>query len=165
MKYNIKRFRWPLITVILILTSAFIGFYVTTATAFPQNPSTEIYFNKITNMPYTVTSGPHPETFWQQGGDCDDRARVFASYLKSKGAEDVQICWMARYNENGKMIPGYDGSMGHEFIVWHNRAYNPSINQTRRYYDADLNDYLAFMKDLNGFNTFYYENQTIGIPF
>jgi len=165
MKDNIKKYRLPLIIVILVLMSGYAGFYITTTTAFPQNPGTEQYFNKIADMPYTSTKGPHPETFWQQGGDCDDRTRVLYNYLKSKGSTNVQICWMARLDENGKMIPSYDGGMGHEFLVWNNRAYNPSINETRRYYDSDLNEYLAFMKDLTGFNTFYYENQTQGISF
>lgn len=150
---------------ILIFLSGYLGFYITTSTAFPQNPTTESYFNKIADMSYTVTKGPHPESFWTNGGDCDDRARVFAAYLKSKGAQNVQICWMARLDERGDMIAAYDGGMGHEFIVWNDRAYNPSVNQSRRYYNADLNEYLAFMKDLTGFNTFYFENQTKGIPF
>lgn len=165
MKDNLKKYRWPLITVILVLLSGYAGFYITTATAFPQNPSTYQYFTKIADMPYKVTTGPHPESFWEKGGDCDDRARVFASYLKNKGATGVQICWACRYDENGKMIAGYDGVYGHEFIVWNNRAYNPSMNESRRYYDGDLNEYLASLKNLTGFNTFYYENSTQGIPF
>ncbi|WP_321422757.1 hypothetical protein [uncultured Methanobacterium sp.] len=165
MKDNIKKYRWPVLVLLLIILSGYSGFYVTTAMAFPQNPSTHQYFDKIADMPYVVTQGPHPETFWQQGGDCDDRARTFANYLKSKGADDVQICWVCRYDENGKMIPSYDGGMGHEFVVWHNRTYNPSINQTRRYYDWDLNEYLSSLKNITGFNTFYYENSTQGIHF
>lgn len=149
--------------VILVLISGYAGFYITTATAFPQNPSTHEYFTKIAEMPYIITKGPQVENYWIQGGDCDDRTRVFYNYLKSKGAKGVQICWMARLDGNGKMIPSSDGGMGHEFLVWDNRAYYPSINESRRFYDADLNEYLLFMKNLVGFNTFYYENSTEGI--
>lgn len=160
---DVKHFRWPLIIAILVLISGYAGFYITTATAFPQNPSTYTFFNKIADMPYVETKGPQIESFWMQGGDCDDRARVFYNYLKSKGANSVQICWMARLDGNGKMIRSYDGGMGHEFIVWNDRAYNPSSNQSRRFYDTDLDEYLLFMKNLVGFNTFYYENSTEGI--
>jgi len=162
---KIRKWTWPLAIIIISCISLYIGFYISTATAFPQNPSTHEYFNQIADMPYKYTSGPHPETFWEQGGDCDDRTRTFYNFLKSKGAMDVQICWMARLDENGKMIESYDGGMGHEFLVWNGRAYNPSINESRRFYDADLDEYLAFMKNLVGFNTFYYENSTEGIAF
>lgn len=165
MKDNLKKFRWPLIVVFLVLLSGYAGFYITTAMAFPQNPSTYAFFTKIADMPYIETKGPQIGHFWENGGDCDDRSRVFYNYLKSKGASGVQICWMARLDENGKMISSYDGGMGHEFILWNGRAFNPSINESRRFYDADLNEYLAFMKNLVGFNTLYYENNTEEIPF
>lgn len=164
MKIKLKKWGWPLLAGVLILTSLYGGFYISTATAFPQNPTTHEYFNQIAEMPYIITKGPQIENYWQQGGDCDDRTRVFYNYLKSKGANNVQICWMARLDSEGKMIPSYDGGYGHEFIVWNGRAFNPSVNESRRFYNADLDEYLAFMKDLVGFNTFYYENCTEGIP-
>jgi len=46
LKDYFKKFRWPLFIVILIFLSGYLGFYITTSTAFPQNPSTETYFNK-----------------------------------------------------------------------------------------------------------------------
>lgn len=165
LKEILKKWSWPLVVVVLVSLSLYAGFYISTATAFPQNPFTHAYFNKIADMPYIQTSGPHIEQFWREGGDCDDRSRVFYNYLKSKGATDVQICWMARLDSNSRMIPSYDGGYGHEFIVWEDRAYNPSINESRRFYDANLDEYLLFMKNLVGFNTFYYENQTEGIKF
>lgn len=159
-----SRHVWLIIITVLVISGFSMGFLITTTTAFPENPGTYNYFTQISEMPYKYTKGPHPETFWTEGGDCDDRARTFYNYLKSKGAVNVQICWMARLDSEGRMIPSYDGGYGHEFIVWNGRAFNPSVNESRRFYNADLDEYLAFMNGLVGFNTFYYENCTEGIP-
>jgi|GEM_PF-3580313 hypothetical protein len=156
---------WPLILISLFCISMGSGFYISTTMAFPQNPATHTYFEKICNMPYISTPGPQPpEVFWQQGGNCDDRALAFKTYLKSKGAKGVQICWVCRM-ENTTMIPSYDGSYGHSFVVWNNKVYNPSINESRRFYDGNIQEFQKLLKELFGFNTWYFENQTVGTPF
>jgi disulfide bond formation protein DsbB len=165
MKIKLNPWTLPLAIIILVCLSVYSGFYMATSTAFPQNPGTYSYFNAICEMPNQDTYGPHPETFWEQGGDCDDRARVFANYLKSKGATNVQICWMTTLSENGTMITASDGGLGHEFVIWDDKVYNPSNGVEGRFYNASLKDFLSFMKNLMGYNTFYYENQTQGIPF
>jgi disulfide bond formation protein DsbB len=164
---NIKGIKWiwPIILIFLFLISMGTGFYISTSMAFPQNPATYSYFEKICNMPYISTPGPQPpEVFWQQGGNCDDRALALKTYLVSRGAEDVQICWVCRM-ENSKMIPSYDGSYGHSFIVWNNKVYNPSINESRKFYEGDIQEFQKFLKELFGFNTWYFENQTVGSSF
>lgn len=155
-----------LIGVIICLIMIFSSFCITTTTAFPTNPGTQAYFDKICEMPPVPTPGPHPETFWIKGGDCDDRAIIFADYLKSKGAKNVQICWVCRMDENGTMIPIYQGnSLGHVFVVWGNHVYNPSYPKNRRYYNTDISTFKKFLKSTYGFNTWYFENQTVGTPF
>lgn len=141
------------------------GFYITTATAFPENPGTRTYFNKICEMPSLNTTGPHPETFWQQGGDCDDRTRVFADYLKSKGATGVQICWVAKLDENGNLIQIEKGDWGHEFLVWNNKVYFPSSVKQIQAYGMSIEEYKSFLKTKYGYNTWFFENSTTGIPF
>jgi hypothetical protein len=145
----------------------FSSFYVVTATAFPDNPGTQAYFDKICNQPYIFTEGPSNEShFWKYGGDCDDRAMVFATYLKSKGATNVQICWVCRLDENGTMIPIYDGTLsGHVFVVWNNQVYNPANPKNHRFYNTDITTFKKFLKETYGFNTWYFENQTVGTPF
>lgn len=161
-----EKIKIVLISGLLCVIVMFSSFYVTVATAFPDNPGTYAYFAKICNMPYVSTSGPHPETFWTKGGDCDDRAIVFADYLKSKGAKNVQICWVCRMDENGAMIPIYDGRLcGHVFVVWNGRVYSPSHPKEQRFYNADISTYQKFLKKTWGFNTWYFENQTVGTPF
>ena len=115
-------------------------------------------------MPYMETDGPCPETFWQEGGDCDDRARVFKEYLESKGATGVQLCWMCRM-EDGKMVKTRTGDYSHEFVVWKNRVYNPSHNESRRFYNAPVKEYREFASKNHDFNTCYFENQTKGTLF
>ena len=147
-----NKWTWPLILIFLFFISMGAGFYISTSMAFPQNPSTHLYFKKICNMPYISTPGPQPpEVFWQQGGNCDDRALALKTYLVSKGAVDVQICWVCRM-ENSEMIPSYDGSYGHSFVVWNNRVYNPSVNQSRQYYDGDIQEFQKFLKILKHYN-------------
>lgn len=140
------------------------GLLISTATAFPENPATYAYFEKISEMPFITTAGPHPETFWQKGGDCDDRARVFKAYLESKGATGVQLCWMCRM-ENGIMVKTRTGDYSHEFVVWNNRVYNPSFNESRRFYNTPIPEYRVFAAKNHDFNTWYFENQTVGTPF
>ncbi|OPX58771.1 MAG: hypothetical protein A4E25_01490 [Methanobacterium sp. PtaB.Bin024] len=153
--------------ILIIITGAislYCGFYVSTATAFPENPATHTYFDKICEMPFVMTPGPHPETFWQKGGDCDDRARVFKAYLESKGATGVQLCWMCRI-ENGTMVTTRTGDYSHEFVVWNNRVYNPSHNKSRQFYNVPISEYQTFASKTHGFNTWYFENQTVGTSF
>lgn len=149
----------------------FSSFYITTATAFPQNPGTYAYFLKICNQPYIFTDGPSTGYhFWKYGGDCDDRAMVFANYLKSKGATNVQIYWVCLTDGNGTMLPINDGTMsGHAFVVWNGRVYSPSHPEDKRRYNADFKTYKQFLKKTYGFNTLYcnghgpWDNQ-IGTP-
>lgn len=138
------------------------GFYISTATAFPQNPSTYTYFEKICNQPHeyhkTYVSS---EYFWTYGGDCDERAREFKLYLENKGARNVQII-KARNIQNGKIAPDPKGSYGHTFLLWDGRVYNPSLNKTVRQYGTSLDDYKELLKsDYYGLNTLYYENGTV----
>ncbi|MBI5460444.1 hypothetical protein [Methanobacterium sp.] len=162
---NINKWSYILVLIALTLLSLYVGFYISTATAFPQNPSTQAYFDKICNMPHINTPGPQsPEVFWQQGGNCDDRALVLKTYLEIKGAKGVQICWVSRM-ENGTMVPCYNGAMGHSFVVWNNRVYNPTLNESHRFYDADIPEFKQFLSETYGFNTWYFENQTVGIQF
>jgi hypothetical protein len=161
MKIKLNPWTLPLAIIILVCLSVYSGFYTATSMAFPQNPGTYSYFNKICEMPNQNTYGPHPESFWIVGGDCDDRARVFAGYLKDKGATDVQVCWMTTIDEKGNIAPAGDGSRGHEFIIWKGKVYNPSNGVEGRFYDAPLDDFLLFMKDLVGYNTLYFQNGTV----
>lgn len=162
---NSNQWTYLLALIILTLLSLYAGFYISTATAFPQNPSTQAYFDKICNMPYIETPGPKsPEVFWQNGGDCDDRALALKTYLESKGAIGVQISWVSRM-ENGTMIPCYNGAMGHSFLVWNNRVYNPTLDKSHRFYDANITEFKQFLSQTYGFNTWYFENQTAGTPF
>jgi len=117
--------------------------------AFPQNPGTYAYFERISNMPYVSTPGPHPETFWQKGGDCDDRAIVFADYLKSKGAKNVQIC-CAFEIENGSSV-----KVGHAFVVWNGRVYSPTHTKNYRFYNSNIPAYKNFLKKTYGLNMWY----------
>lgn len=146
----------------IVLTSLYSGFYLSTATAFPQNPSTYAYFNKVADMPHEfhkndVTS----EYFWTYGGDCDERAREFRIYLESKGAKDIQTIH-ARNVQNGKFSPTKWGSYGHTFLLWDGKVYNPALNKTVRFYSTDLDGYKKLLKtDYYGLNTLYYENGTV----
>ena len=157
------KYEW-LIIILLGVLSLYSGFYISTAMAFPENPATRAYFDKISEMPYMETEGPCPETFWQEGGDCDDRARVLKEYLESKGATGVQLCWICRV-EDGKMVKTKTGDYSHEFVVWNNRVYNPSHNESRRFYNAPIKDYQKFTRKTHNFNMWYYEKQTKGTLF
>lgn len=149
---------------IIVVTCAFVGLlsghYIYADMAFPQDPSTYDYFLKICNMPYLVTDGPHPETFWTKGGDCDDRAFVFADYLKSKGATNVYICTAYSLDPNGKIIFKDNEINGHSFIIWNNKVYSPNNDINHRFYDTDIRTYQKFLKKTYGYNVWYGENNT-----
>jgi len=116
-------------------------------------------------MPFFDTPGiQDPDTFLKQGGDCDDRALAFKTYLVSKGASNIQICWVCRL-ENGTMVPASDGSWAHVFVVWNDNVYNPTYNNSHRFYNANIPDFKVFLKKTYGYNTWYFENQTVGTPF
>jgi hypothetical protein len=143
-----------------------LGYSVATA-PFPQNPAVQSYFDKIADMPYMeLTDTNTSERFWSIGkGDCHDKALAFKEYLINSGAENVQICWVCRLNDNGRMIPIYDGSsLAHSFVVWNNKVYSPTNDITHRFYNADIKTYQKFLKNTYGFNTWYFEDQ-IPIPF
>ncbi|MFZ3131197.1 MAG: hypothetical protein WA125_08890 [Desulfosporosinus sp.] len=162
MKDNIKKYRWPLIVVILVLMSGYAGFYITTSTAFPQNPGTYSYFEKICNQPHIYHKEyVSVEDFWKYGGDCDERALAFKEYLESKGSTNIQTI-RARNLQNGKFAQTPKGSYGHTFLLWEGKVYNPALNKTVRFYGTDLNEYKKLLKtDYYGVNTLYYENGTI----
>lgn len=153
-----------LIFITLGLLCGYLGFCIPTVIsaniAYPENPRTQAYFTKICEMPNNQTNGPCPETFWEKGGDCDDRAHIFKQYLIGKGAKDVQICWMNKL-ENGEMVKIRTGDYGHQFVLWNGRAYNPAHKTKIRFYNADLDEYINFCHKRYGYNIFYYENGTV----
>lgn len=155
-----KKLHIPL-TIILVLISLYAGFYMSTATAFPQNPSTYQYFNKIAEMPHVYhEQSISTEQFWREGGDCTDRAQAFREYLESRGATNIQMV-RARYVVNGKCAMTEKKDYGHDFLIWNGRVYNPSLNTTVRIYDGDLNDYKVMLKgDYYKLNMLFYENGT-----
>lgn len=150
------------LAVFIVLTSLYSGFYLSTATAFPQNPSTYAYFTKIANMPHEYhKKDVSSEYFWTYGGDCDERAKEFRLYLERKGATNIQTI-KARNVQNGKFAPTPKGSYGHTFLLWEGKVYNPALNKTVRFYGTDLIEYKQLLKtDYYGVNTLYYENGTI----
>ncbi len=155
----------------IFLVSLLCGFgmtiFITSSFAFPENPETYAYFMKIADMPHTYNPDRQStDHFWQYGGDCDDRALAFQEYLKSKGATEVHIIYVHRI-ENGTIMQDPTGSYGHAFILWNGKAYNPSLDKTRRFYRVDFNEYLQSLKEIYGFNTWYYDSQNIteGTPF
>jgi len=151
-----------ILTIIMVSVSLYSGFYISTATAFPQNPSTYAYFEKICNQPHEYhKSSVTSEYFWTYGGDCDDRAKEFKLYLESKGATNIQIVH-GRNVQNGKLSPTRWGSYGHTFIIWNEKVYNPSLNTTVRRYNSDPKEYKELLKtEYYGLNTLYYENGTV----
>lgn len=159
---DLKRLYMPLIA-IMILISLYSGFYISTATAFPQNPSTYAYFNKISDMPHVYhISAISTEEFWAHGGDCSDRAQVFKQYLESKGATNIQTV-NVRCVVNGNSVMTKNNDYGHCFLLWNGKVYNPALNKTVRFYDKDLNEYKKILKSdyYGGVNTLYYENGTV----
>lgn len=153
--------------IIIIISLSFGVVFIFSATAFPENPSTHAYFDKICEMNNTTTIGPQsPEHFWQYGGDCDDRALAFQEYLNRSRATNVQICWVCYKNENGTMVfPPIKGGMGHVFILWNNKVYSPNLNESNRFYNSNIETYKLFLKETYGYNTWYFENETVGSPF
>jgi hypothetical protein len=161
---KIRKLSWPIIIIIIIL-GMFSGFYVTTAVAFPENPSTYIYFNKIADMPHIYhEQNISVESFWQNGGDCSDRALAFKEYLESKRATDVKIC-RVYHIENGTFVKSANNDYGHAFIIWNGKVYNPSLDKSRRFYNYDLESYKASLKELYQYNIMYFDNQTVGTLF
>ena len=134
------------------------GNYAIYATAFPENPTTHDYFNKICDMPYIETYGIQTANFWTVGGDCNDRSFVFADYLKSKGEKNVQVCYVLQLDNEGHIIGN-----GHAFVLWNNKAYNFAHDPKGRYYDADLSEFKVYLKQHN-MNTLYVLNGTIWNP-
>jgi len=161
MKINLNNKAFIILISILIVISSYAGYYMTTATAFPENPGTYAYFTKIAEMThvyhkYYVST----EDFWKNGGDCDERALVFREYLESKGATNIQTIHV-RNIQNGDLIQDYTGAYGHTFILWNGGVYNPSLNTTVRIYNGDLNDYKKLLKgDYYQLNAIFYENGT-----
>jgi hypothetical protein len=148
---------------VIIISS---GDYVIYATAFPQNPITYNYFNKICDMPFVETQGLQTAQFWQTGGDCYDRAYIFAKYLKSKGEKNVQLSFAFKLNNKGMPLKLKDGQYcGHAFVIWNNKIYYPSHNKLDRIYDADMIYYQKFLKEKYGFNTIYVGNNPTPISF
>jgi hypothetical protein len=158
------------IILICIITGIFLvslsaGFaittFITSSYAFPENPGTYAYFNKIADMPHIYSQDRQStEHFWKYGGDCDDRALAFQEYLKSKGATDVHIIYV-HIIQNGTIMQDSTGSYGHAFILWNGKAYNPCFDTSRRFYNVDFAGYLQSLKDLYGYNTWYYEGQNV----
>ena len=156
MKINLKRWGWPLLVGVLILTSLYGGFYISTATAFPQNPGTYNYFVAISEMPYTEHIATITSTrFWEEGGDCTDRALAFKEYLESKGAKDVHLI-VARNSVNGEEEADNYGGYGHCFILWDGRVYNPMPPGDKySIYGGDFEDYKRALKTDYGYNIIY----------
>lgn len=151
------------------MLSAFSGFYITTATAFPENPGTYTYFMKICDVPFKDTEGwIEPEQFFSQNyGDCDDRALAFRKYLENKGAKNVQYGWVTRVDRNGNMIPDYKGYYGHVFVLWNDKVFSPSNNSTNPYkfYNRDIKSYQQNLKKNSGYNMWYTEKHPEGEMF
>ena len=150
------------IVVICLGISFYMGFYVTTSTAFPENPGTYAYFEKICNQPHEYHEiDVSSEYFWTYGGDCDERAIEFRSYIESKGANNTQIV-KARKIKDGKFSPTRKGSYGHTFLLWNGKVYNAALNKTVRFYGSDLEEYKKLLKtEYYDTNTLYYENGTV----
>jgi hypothetical protein len=149
----------------LILFGLMCGFVMLSVVAFPENPNVYSYFNKIAEMPHIYHEDiKSTDYFWEHGGDCDDRALAFKEYLESKGAADVHI-YRVHQLENGTFVKSINNDYGHAFIVWNGKAYNPSLDKSRRFYDYDLNTYLNSLKEKYGYNVIYIDNNTNQIPF
>ena len=148
-----------IITILMIIWVGGLVFSYGINTPTPTNPEIHDYFNKICNQPYQRTYGPHPETFWQCGGDCDDRARVFKEYLKENGATDIRLVWVWR-EENHTIQWSYGL---HEILVWNNHAYNPTHNKKLSFYNLDIKSSKIIFKEKYGYNRWKYldTNQTI----
>ena len=161
MKDNIKKYRLPLIIMVLIISLCAV-FLMTSSTAFHENPGTYAYFNKIAEMPHENHTTPvTSEYFWTYGGDCDERSREFRLYIESKGATNIQNVTV-RCVKDGKIVRSHKGYYGHRFLLWNGKVYNPSLNKTVRFYGSDLEEYKKILKSDNyGFNTLYYENGSI----
>lgn len=151
-----------ILTIIMVSVSLYSGFYMATATAFPQNPGTYAYFEKICNQPHEYhKTDVSSEYFWTYGGDCDERAQEFKKFVQSKGGTNIQTA-TARNVQNGKLCPAGGGAYGHIFVIWDGKVYNPSLNKTVRRYNADLDEYKELLKtEYYGLNTLYYENGTV----
>lgn len=150
------------VSIFLVLVSLCAGFYMSTSIAFPENPVTYAYFEKICNQPHEYhEKAVSSEYFWTYGGDCDERAKEFRIFIESKGATNIQTV-RARNVQNGNIVMDSKGSYGHTFLIWNLRVYNPSLNKTVRQYGTDLGGYKKLLKTgYYGVNTLYYENGTI----
>lgn len=134
------------------------GFYTVTATAFEYNPGTYTYFYKIVNMPnqdnnYMETT----ETFWKQGGDCDDRALAFYTYLESKKEKNIHIVRVYKMNTKTCLVSDY----GHCFVEWNGKIYDPMKEHPQ--YAIDVKTYQNWLKKTWGFNLWCvdgWENKT-----
>lgn len=159
---NERRF---ILVIALGIIIMFSSFYITVATAFPDNPGTYTYFEKVCNQPYIYTEGSSTEThFWQYGGDCDDRAMVFKNYLQSRGVKDVQICKIFCWKD-GTQVQIANGAWGHAFVVWNNKVYDPQPKQGHAIYGMSVPEYKTHIKRTFGFNMWFNENDTVGTPF
>ena len=161
MNDKIRKWTWPLAIIIISCISLYIGFYISTATAFPQNPSTYAYFEEIADMPYVrhsyITS---LDEYWQDGGDCDDRAYHFRKYLENKGEKNIYSLSVQRV-VNGSIVKPFNDTQGHSFILWNGKVYDAQNSKNKRIYNVNLDEYLANLKSEYGYNTLYLEDDPI----
>lgn len=156
---KLKKWGWPLVVGVMVL----IIFYTIIGTAFPENPGTYVYFEKVSNMPYQY----HEKTlsskdFWEVGGDCDDRSNAFKDYLLSRGETNVQMC-LIKTKKDGILVASGE-SYGHAVVVWNSRVYDPSPIKECRVYNMDIDLYKQLLKK-NGYNIWYWEGDGEGTYF
>ncbi|MFA5299973.1 MAG: hypothetical protein WC389_17440 [Lutibacter sp.] len=110
--------------------------------------------------PYHPDYNVSTEEYFKTGGDCEDRLNVFREYLESRGVKNVETVRVERVIDN-QIVRTTKGTVGHVFILWDGKVYNPSLNKTCRFYGTDLDDYLTHLKQEYGYNYLYHENGTI----
>ncbi len=149
----------------IVIFGLICGFSMLSFAVFPENPMVYSYFNKIGNMPHIYHEDiKSPDYFWEHGGDCDDRALAFKDYLEKEGAADVHI-YRVYHFENGTFVKSVNNDYGHAFIVWNGKVYNPSLDKSRRFYNYDLNTYMASLKEKYGYNVIYVDSNVSQIYF
>ena len=164
MEIDIIQLKRSIVVIFTISLSLCGGFYISTATAFPQNPTTYNYFVAISEMPFiNHTFEIGASQFWREGGDCTDRAIMFKEYLHSKGAKDIHLI-IARKIVNGKEVTDHYGGKGHCFVLWEGKVYNPMPAKDKySIYGGDFEEYKHSLKVDYGYNTLYVDYGKNGI--